>query len=211
MAGDILIMKLTRQAKKLLIENHPDRHGGDTSRLGAYFAALKRPCLSKHLIRHCQYPGCGVAVAGASKHCNICTRVARRLKLAAAAAVMLLCAVVTFPLLASDLKLAWDASPTPGITNYVLYASTNTLTATNLPSAQVRLNVGTNLTATVTDIKAGQWTFAATAMKDGIESAPTLLLAEVPKPPDRMRTVVVQYSGTLTNFYDVGFFRLRLP
>lgn len=115
------------------------------------------------------------------------------------------------PVMASDIKLAWDASQTPGITNYVLYASTNTLTSTNLQSALVRLSVGTNLTASITDIKAGQWTFAATAIKDGIESSPVLLLAEVPKAPDRMRTVVVQYSGTLTNFYDVGFFRLRLP
>jgi len=138
--------------------------------------------------------------------------------------------------MASDIKLAWDASPTTGVpnyvlyastnirpivgvvradepvTNYVLYASTNILSATNLTSATVRLNVGTNLTATVERIQAGQWSFAATAMKDGLESDPSnILIADVPQPPARMRTVVVQYSGTLTNFYDVGFFRLRLP
>jgi len=114
--------------------------------------------------------------------------------------------------MASDIKLAWDASPTTGVPNYVLYASTNILSATNLTSATVRLNVGTNLTATVERIQAGQWSFAATAMKDGLESDPSnILIADVPQPPARMRTVVVQYSGTLTNFYDVGFFRLRLP
>ena len=114
--------------------------------------------------------------------------------------------------MASDIKLAWDASPTTGFTNYVLYASTNILSATNLTSATIRLNVGTNLTATVERITAGQWSFAATAMKDGLESDPSnILIADVPQPPARMRTVVVQYSGTLTNFYDVGFFRLRLP
>ena len=114
--------------------------------------------------------------------------------------------------MASDAKLAWDASLTTGVTNYVLYASTNILSATNLTSATVRLNVGTNLTATVEGIQTGQWSFAATAMKDGIESDPSnILIVDVPQPPARMRTVVVQYSGTLTNFYDVGFFRLRLP
>jgi len=114
--------------------------------------------------------------------------------------------------MASDAKLAWDASPTTGVTNYVLYASTNILSATNLTSATVRLNVGTNLTATVERIQSGQWSFAVTAMKNGLESDPSnILIVEVPQPPARMRTVVVQYSGTLTNFYDVGFFRLRLP
>jgi hypothetical protein len=114
--------------------------------------------------------------------------------------------------MASDAKLAWDASPTTGVSNYVLYASTNILSATNMTSATVRLNVGTNLTATVERIQAGQWFFAATAMKDGLESEPSnILIVDVPTPPARMRTVVVQYSGTLTNFYDVGFFRLRLP
>lgn len=120
--------------------------------------------------------------------------------------------LITTHCIASDVKLAWDASPTPGVTNYVLYASTNSLTATNLPTATVRLNVGTNLTASVENIQPGQWSFAATGMKDGLESDPSnILIVDVPKPPDRMRTVVVQYSGTLTNFYDVGFFRLRLP
>ena len=113
---------------------------------------------------------------------------------------------------AAELKLAWDESPTTGVTNYVLYASTNALNASNLQTAAVRLNVGTNLTATVEDIQPGQWSFAATAQKMGVESAPSnILLVDVPTPPARMRTVVVQYSGTLTNFYDVGFFRLRLP
>lgn len=113
---------------------------------------------------------------------------------------------------AADIQLAWDESPTTGVTNYVLYASTNALNASNLQTAAVRLNVGTNLTATVEDIQPGQWSFAATAQKMGVESAPSnILLVDVPTPPARMRTVIVQYSGTLTNFYDVGFFRLKLP
>lgn len=204
-------MKLTAKAKQLLIENHPDRHGGDHSRLGTFFAALKRRPSGKHDVRYCPHPGCGAPISGgAGKYCNIHWRAARRLQLAAA------CWLLLSPLLAAaqNVTLAWDASVTPGITNYVLYASTNAISLTNttlLSTAQVRLHVSTNLTATVENLKAGQWTFAVTAMGGGIESAPTTLAVEVPKEPARMRTVVVQYSGTLTNFYDVGFFRLRLP
>ena len=45
-----------------------------------------------------------------------------------------------------------------------------------------------------------------------IESVPSnTVTAEVPVPPPNMRTVVLQYSGTLTNWQDVGFFKLRLP
>ena len=114
--------------------------------------------------------------------------------------------------LASEARLAWDPSTTAGVTNYVLYAHTNVLTSTNLASAAVRLNVGTNLTARVEALVPGLWRFAATAFKDGLESGlSNILLVEVPGAPQNMRTVVVQFGGTLTNFYDVGFFRLRLP
>lgn len=112
---------------------------------------------------------------------------------------------------AQEVKLAWDASATSGAI-YVIYASTNSLSVTNLASANVRLSVGTNLTATAQDIKAGRWWFAAAAVANGVESLPSnILIVDVPAPPAAMRTVVVQYSGTLSNFYDVGFFRLRLP
>lgn len=114
--------------------------------------------------------------------------------------------------MASSINLAWDASPATNVTSYVIYASTNILNATNLASANVRLNVGTNLTATITDLKAGQWSFAAAAVSGGVEGdLSNILIVDVPKPPERMRTVVLQYGGTLTNFYDVGFFKLRLP
>lgn len=116
------------------------------------------------------------------------------------------------PLAAQELPLAWDASASPGVTNYILYAGTNSITATNLSSYTMRISVGTNLTARVESLAPGQWFFAATAQAGGIESAPSNILAvEVPPAPQRMRTMVVQYSGTLTNFYDVGFFRLKLP
>lgn len=113
---------------------------------------------------------------------------------------------------AQNIRLGWDASPSAAVTNYVLYAATNALTTTNLASALVKQPVGTNLTATIEDLKPGRWWFAATCQAEGVESGPSnVLLVDVPQPPAAMRTIVVQYSGTLTNFYDVGFFRLRLP
>lgn len=128
------------------------------------------------------------------------------------ARLSILALVLAFEALGSEVRLAWDASPTPGVTNYVLYAGTNALNATNLTSAVVQLNVGTNLTGTIEGLVPEEWSFTVTAMRDGIESDPSnVLIVEVPQPPARMRTVAVQYSGTLTNFYDVGFFRLRLP
>ena len=112
----------------------------------------------------------------------------------------------------SDIKLAWDAPPASTnytVTNYVLYAQTNLVSRTNYC---VRQTVGTNLTATVQELVPGRWWFAATAVAGGLESdLSAMVIAEVPLPPPNMRTVYVQYGGTLTNFYDVGFFRLRLP
>ena len=105
----------------------------------------------------------------------------------------------------------WDASPDSSVTNYTLYACTNTI-GTNL-SAAVTVEVGTNLTARIEDLLPGRWSFYVTAMAAyRIQSLPSnVVQAEVPAAPTNMRTVVLQYSGTLTNFYDVGFFKLRLP
>ena len=66
--------------KKLLIANHPDRHGGDHSHMEKVFAAQKEISyvgLSKQP-RRCLWAGCGAAVAGLSKHCNIHWRAAKR-------------------------------------------------------------------------------------------------------------------------------------
>jgi hypothetical protein len=115
---------------------------------------------------------------------------------------------------AASVRLAWDASPTEGVTNYVLHAWTNN--AENGPfaytNAPVHVNVGTNLTASLEALQPGQWSFVVTAQKEGIESDPSnVVIVETPDPPARLRTIAIQYSGSLTNFVDVGFFRLRLP
>ena len=111
---------------------------------------------------------------------------------------------------ASFLRLAWDASATPGC-EYVLYASTNELTQETYRDATVRVPCGTNLTATIEGIVVGEWSFAATAVKDGAESdLSNVVVTEIPPAPGTMRTVVVQYGGTVTNWQDVGFFRVRI-
>jgi len=113
---------------------------------------------------------------------------------------------------AGSLNLAWDASPaSANVTNYVLYASTNTLTITN---ATVKLNVGTNTTAAVDNLAVGQWNFGVTAVAAGnVQSDLSAVLpVQVPPPPTNMRTIIVQYSASLTNgFSDVGFFKIRAP
>lgn len=111
----------------------------------------------------------------------------------------------------ADFDLKWDPSTTSGITNYVLYASTNSLVYSSRTNA-FRLNAGISVTARISDIVPDQWNFAVTAVKDGIESGfSNVLIVEVPDPPKNMRVVALQFSGTLSNFYDVGFFKLRLP
>lgn len=127
-------------------------------------------------------------------------------------AAMVLLGVLHVKLAAADIKLAWDASLSAGVTNYVLYAHTNSFPVANRSTALVRINVGTNLTARVEALGAGQWSFAASAMLDGTESdLSNILVVQIPRPPMMLRTVIVQYTDVFTNLYDVGFMRLRLP
>lgn len=195
-------MKLTRTQKRILIETHPDRHGGDHSRLGRFFAALRRPSQAMNAIRRCIV--CGVRIGGL-RTCQV-HRYARR----AIAGLVLLLAVSSR---AGSVNLAWDASATSGVTNYLLYASTNALTATNLASAPVKVACGTNLNVTITGLAAPlTWQFAVTAVKGGVQSDPSnVVIAQVPLTPANARVVAVQYLELdTTNATDVGFFRLRI-
>ena len=62
---------MTSRERQLRIENHPDRWGGDHSRMEKVYA-LKRSN-SKHDLRHCSE--CGVPVRGYSDKCRIHYRV----------------------------------------------------------------------------------------------------------------------------------------
>lgn len=115
---------------------------------------------------------------------------------------------------ASNVMLAWDASTTAGVTNYMLYASTNTLNATNLSTALVIRPAGNNLNAFITGINSARWFFVVTTIKDGQESLPSNLVIydvpSIPAVPANARTVAIQYGVSLgTNRENVGFFWLQ--
>lgn len=123
----------------------------------------------------------------------------------------ILLATFSLGLLASDIRLTWNASPTPGVTNYMVYGWTN-MPPSNLPA--FKIDVGTNLTAVVGDLTTGTWRFAvAAATQQGVESDfSNIVIAEVPEPPAQLRIVLLEYNASLTstNWQDVGFFRVKI-
>lgn len=102
-----------------------------------------------------------------------------------------------------SVRLAWDASPSPGVTNYVVYGSTNQFFYTNLAAAPLRYNNGTNLTVLVEPMKAGRYYFTPTAMANGLQSTNSNVLAvEVPESPGMLYTVELLWGaevGSVTN------------
>lgn len=80
---------MTKQLKRLLIACHPDRHGGDHSRMEDFFAVANqsRAGLVKNPHR-CQFPGCGVAVTPHSRACRAHWRALRRTAITAAFLLM---------------------------------------------------------------------------------------------------------------------------
>ena len=127
----------------------------------------------------------------------------------------ILIGLTTLVACATDVHLAWDRSqsPLPAGTNqltYVVYAHTNSITSTNRMGAAMRLSVGTNLTTKVS-VPAGTWYFAVTTADGLLESdLSNILTVEIPKAPDRLRTVILQYSVDLTNYVDAGYFRVKI-
>ena len=126
--------------------------------------------------------------------------------------------VVLFALLiaavaqSADIKFAWDASPSVGVTNYALFAHTNATAITNYALAKVAVNVGTNLTCTISDLRPGRWWFFAAAMADGMTSDPSnVLQIEMANPPPNMRSLTVQYGASLESMSNNIFFKLKVP
>jgi hypothetical protein len=93
--------------------------------------------------------------------------------------LLLACVAAAPQVMAADVRLAWDPSPT---TNVVSYSVRYSNAATN--TAAFGLNVGTNLTHTLS-LSAGTWSVFVTARNtQGIESDPSnLLVIDVPTPP----------------------------
>lgn len=126
-------------------------------------------------------------------------------------ALSLALCLLSIPVRSGDVPLAWDC-PTNDLSGFVLYASTLPLNATNLQSATVKLPLPPVTTVTLKDVRPGFWWIAVTAIcTNSLESAPSnVLIAEVPVPPSNLRTVVLQYGATVTNWQDVGFFKVKL-
>jgi hypothetical protein len=112
---------------------------------------------------------------------------------------------------AGRVTVAWDPSPTTNVT-YRLYASPSPLAETNLATAAVKVDTGTNRTAELVFTNAARWHIVATARLDGVESEPSnQLTIEVPQPGASLRTVAVEATLDLSQqFQDAGFFRLRI-
>lgn len=115
---------------------------------------------------------------------------------------------------AADLHLAWDAPPAP-VAGFKLYISTNELSDATLGTNTLSLDVGTNLTVTLTNLPVGKyWLAASDYDSNGVESTlSNVLQVEVPEPPNNLRTLVLQASFDLTstNWQDLGFLRLKSP
>jgi len=109
---------------------------------------------------------------------------------------------------AGTVRLAWMASP-DAVQGYRIYAGTNSpLTITNAVGV---LDVGTNLTATVTTTNAGRWYFIATAYDaNKIESVPSNeLTVNFLSAPRSFGVLSVESSVTLTNGWS-EFYRIKL-
>lgn len=113
---------------------------------------------------------------------------------------------------ASEVNLAWNPSTSTNV-SYTLYGSTNSLSQTNYRGSLIVMDCGTNLTAKVSGMTAGQWWFAVTARREFNESdLSNVVVTETPAAPTNMRQLTLQYSMTLTNgsWRDFGNIRLRI-
>lgn len=75
---------------------------------------------------------------------------------------------------AQSVNLAWDASPSPEVNRYKVYAAkgTNVVFAVGNTNAASTVTVTNQLTASFTNLSVGAWTFVATALStNNLESA----------------------------------------
>jgi hypothetical protein len=125
-------------------------------------------------------------------------------------ALILLCACA-LPALGHTVTLAWDAPASYSTLQYYVFAGTNSgFAPTNYT---MRVDAGTNLSCTISNLTPAVWTFAATARDtNGLESDfSQTVSAEVLAAPKNMRLVVLEYLDTLlsTNWQRMGLFRMK--
>lgn len=125
-------------------------------------------------------------------------------------------ALLTISVSGGDIPLAWDSPTNEPTAAFILYASTNALSAANFRTAPVRLPLPPINTVTLSSFKPGTYWITVTAVSTNtLESDPSnILVAQVPTPPVNLRTVLLQYSNTITNagtnWVDAGFFRVKI-
>jgi len=117
--------------KKLLIEHHPDRHGGDHSRMEQVFAA-QQVSKAKDNVKLCW---CGVRINPTARTCKPHSRRRPQLAAAAAAVVLLLVAGCQAPV--SNLKSEISDPPPRSV---AMPALPRTLTTAQSSAAPVKTN-----------------------------------------------------------------------
>lgn len=87
--------------------------------------------------------------------------------------LLLILLSVALPAMAEDITLSWDASPTDGVTGYVVNYGNAT------ESLEYSKNAGNVLTTTIEDLPPGEWFFVVKAYDDSNVSAPSNMVDQV--------------------------------
>jgi hypothetical protein len=110
--------------------------------------------------------------------------------------------------------LTWPSSPTPGVTNYVIYIATNSFTASTIHSQTfTNFSLGTNTAVSFAFTQPQSYWFAFTAVAGGVESAPSpVSTIVVPQGITNVYSVAVQaaYMLPTTNWTTIGQIYLQL-
>ena len=178
---------MTKNTRQLLIECHPDRHGGDHSLMERVYEAMRRPSQAMNAVRRCRV--CAVRIGG-----RFTCQIHRYTRPALTALVL----VLAGNLFAGQTTLTWD--PVGGATNYILVARTNALNNTNALSSQLRISTGTNLVVTVYDLApTNTYNFGVMAQNQwGVSDLSNILPVQTP-PATTQRVVQAQYAIISTN------------
>lgn len=193
---------MTPRAKRLLIDCHPDRHGGDHSRMEQFYEKTKRVSQAKAVKNYCPFCADPVRINSNSRTCLAHRR--RAVLVPWVSAMLLILAGCSTPKPADTIKAAMELAPKRLVASQSSaiagLPNTNTASITlkwnpgpiGTPSGfkvlhgaggsyTNSINVGNTLAATITGLKpATLYYFAVSAYnEDGLESEPSEEIAEM--------------------------------